>query len=224
MAVTVEPELDSSQRALAAELHELEAHEAALERRTRSLELAGPLALILSLFALALGVGGLVVALNKNGDTAADSAAAASGGTAGSAGASQPSTMMGSGGAMIMGAGGHGKFTSAQMAAAGKGTVYVQLGDFWAAPTVGSVRAGKVTFVANNVGHVVHELMVERMPMKFDAAQSPDEQAAQGMINDMEPGMHGRMTMQLKPGKYMLFCNVQGHYAAGQHMVFTVRA
>jgi uncharacterized cupredoxin-like copper-binding protein len=28
--------------------------------------------------------------------------------------------------------------------------------------------------------------------------------------------------MHLKPGKYMLFCNVQGHYAAGQHTVFTV--
>jgi uncharacterized cupredoxin-like copper-binding protein len=30
------------------------------------------------------------------------------------------------------------------------------------------------------------------------------------------------MTLKLMPGKYMLFCNVPGHYAAGQHTVLTV--
>ncbi len=27
---------------------------------------------------------------------------------------------------------------------------------------------------------------------------------------------------KLKPGNYVLFCNVSGHYAAGQHIPFTV--
>jgi len=132
------------------------------------------------------------------------------------------STPATSGGTMMMGAGGHGRFSSSQVAAATKGTVYVQLGDYWAAPTVSSVHAGKVTFIARNVGRVPHELMVERMPMKFDAPMQPNEDAAQGMIDDMAPGHSGRMTMRLRPGTYMLFCNVAGHYAAGQHMTFTV--
>ena len=223
MSVTVEPEVDQSSEDLAAELHELEAQEAALERRTRSLELAGPLALVFAFFALALGAGGLVVALSKDGDSSSGTPSNGGSPTA-MPGSSQPSGMMSSGSGMMMGAGGHGKFTAAQMSAAANGTVYVQLGDYWAAPTVPSVRAGKVTFVARNVGRVPHELMVERMPIKFDSPQHPNEDAAQGMIEDMESGMSGRMTMNLKPGKYMLFCNVEGHYAAGQHMVFSVRA
>lgn len=38
----------------------------------------------------------------------------------------------------------------------------------------------------------------------------------------MGPGGHGRMALKLKPGKYELFCNVPGHYAAGQHASFNV--
>lgn len=229
MTATLERGVDDATTGLAEELHELEAHEAALERRTRSLEFAGPLSLIFSLFALALGAGALVVALNKDHDTTGTSAA--TGGVAastGSGGGTQPASMMSSGGTsssgMMMGAGGHGRFTSMQMAAAKHGTIYVQLGDFWAGPTVSVTRPGKVTFVARNVGKVPHELMVERMPMKFESPMSPDENAAQGMIADMQPGHTGRMTMRLRAGKYMLFCNLPGHYASGQHMVFTVKA
>ncbi len=43
------------------------------------------------------------------------------------------------------------------------------------------------------------------------------------MIPDMGPGGSGRMTLNLRPGTYELFCNVPGHYAAGQHVTFTVR-
>jgi hypothetical protein len=35
----------------------------------------------------------------------------------------------------------------------------------WVRPSTNSVPAGKVTFVARNMGHVTHELMVERMPI-----------------------------------------------------------
>ena len=214
---TTEPKPEEA-RELAEELHQLEADEAALERRTRSLELAGPLALALSVVALALGGIALIVALaNDNGST--------SGGMMNRAGAG---SMMGSSGqsagTMMAGVGAHGRFTPEQMAAAAKGTVYVQLGEYWAAPTVGSIRAGKVTFIARNVGQVPHELMVERMPMKFDAPMHPNEDAAQGMIDDMEPGQGGRMTIRLSPGTYMLFCNAPGHYAAGQHIMFRATA
>ena len=219
MSPTIDHAHATSKTDLSDELHELEAPEAALERRTRSLEFAGPLALLFSVFALALGIGALVVALgNDSGKTITPAAS--------STGAATPGTMMGStsatSGGMMMGAGGHGRFSSSQVAAAAKGTVYVQLGDYWAAPTVSSVRAGRVTFVARNVGRVPHELMVERMPMKFDSPMHPNEAAAQGMIEDMGAGASGRMSMSLRPGTYMLFCNAPGHYAAGQHMTFNV--
>lgn len=218
MPITADHEPETSTTDLSDELHTLEAQEAGLERRTRSLELFGPLALIFSIFALAIGIGALVVAFSNGSDKTTPAAS--------DTGAAAPGTMMGSApatsGGMKMGAGGHGRFNSSQVAAAAKGTVYVQLGDYWAAPTVPSVRAGKVTFVASNVGRVPHELMVERMPIKFESAMHPNEAAAQGMIKDMDPGRSGRMTMRLRPGTYMLFCNAPGHYVAGQHITFNV--
>ena len=219
MPTTIDPEPRQDSTALGDELHELEAQEAALERRTRSLELAGPLALIFSFVALAVGIGALVVALSNGSDRTATSAASGTGGAT-------PGAMMGSApataGTMMMGSGGHGRFSSSQVAAAKKGTVFVQLGDYWAAPTVPAVRAGKVTFIASNVGRVPHELMVERTPIKFESPMHPNEAAAQGMIADMDPGRSGRMTMRLRPGTYMLFCNAPGHYVAGQHITFNV--
>jgi uncharacterized cupredoxin-like copper-binding protein len=229
MSVTVDREPEQAATKLAEELHDLEAQEGALERRTRSLELSGPLALLFSFIALAVGIAALVVALANDSDRTAGSAVTGgvpgAGPGSGARGATPaPSgTMMGStASGRMAGAGGHGRFSSSMMSAAAHGTVYVQLGDYWAAPAVSSVRAGRVTFMALNVGRVPHELMVERMPMKFDAPMQPNEGAAQGMIDDMGPGRGGRMTMRLRPGSYMLFCNVAGHYAAGQHMLFTV--
>jgi uncharacterized cupredoxin-like copper-binding protein len=100
--------------------------------------------------------------------------------------------------------------------------VSAQLGDYTVHPNVTSVPAGKVTFNATNVGQVPHELMIERMPIKMDAPGQPNEKAAQGMIDDMGPGQSGHMTLNLKPGSYMLFCNVPGHYQMGQHTMFKV--
>ena len=64
--------------------------------------------------------------------------------------------------------------------------------------------------------------MVERMPMKFDSPNHPNEDAAQGMIDDMTTGQSGRMTVRLAPGTYMLFCNAPSHYEYGQHVIFNV--
>jgi uncharacterized cupredoxin-like copper-binding protein len=227
MSATVDGEREAKSPELEEELHELEAQEAALERRTRSLEVAGPLALVLSFFALALGIGAIVIALSNSSDnTSMMGSARAGAGQNTIMGSTTTGGMMGSTstGGMVMGAGGHGKFTAAMVSAADHGKVYVQLGDYWAAPAVLSVSAGKGTFIASNVGRVPHELMVERMPMKFDSPMHPNEDAAQGMIEDMDPGKGGRMTMTIKPGTYMLFCNLPGHYVAGQHTVFRVTA
>jgi uncharacterized cupredoxin-like copper-binding protein len=101
-------------------------------------------------------------------------------------------------------------------------SVQADLGDFWVRPNVTSVAAGEVTLSARNLGTVEHELMVERMPLQMDGPGQPNEEAAQGMIEDLEPGASGRMTLRLTPGMYVLFCNIPGHYAAGQHTMLRV--
>lgn len=129
---------------------------------------------------------------------------------------SSPAHMAGGGAAMMSGG------AVGEPSPAGTQTVMVTLGDMWVRPSMSTVKAGKVTFVARNVGAAEHELMVEPMPIKFDKPGQPTEDAAIGMIEEMGHMGTGRMTLQLKPGKYELFCNVSGHYAAGQHTVLTV--
>lgn len=101
-------------------------------------------------------------------------------------------------------------------------TVEVELGEMYVRPSVTTVPAGEVRFVARNVGKLEHELMVERMPIMMDGPGMPTEDAAMGMIEDMAPMHRGQMTLPLKPGEYELFCNVPGHYAAGQRTTFQV--
>jgi uncharacterized cupredoxin-like copper-binding protein len=47
-----------------------------------------------------------------------------------------------------------------------------------------------------------------------------DAMVAKG--GDLAGGERETVTADLKPGKYELICHMAGHYAAGQHMPFTV--
>jgi len=45
----------------------------------------------------------------------------------------------------------------------------------------------------------------------------------QGKTPVFGPGKTRRLALGLKPGKYVLICNVPGHYQAGMRVGFTVR-
>jgi uncharacterized cupredoxin-like copper-binding protein len=196
-------------RSLEEELHELEQNESALEGRTNSLALTNILSFLFAFFAFAASIFAIVIAFSNNND---DNGVGQ--GNMGAASGSAQSAM--SGGGMM------GSRAAGAAAPAAVRTVKVKLGEMWVRPQYTRVGAGKVTFEASNSGRVAHELMVERMPLKMDGPGRPNEEAAQGMIEDMEPGASGKMTLKLTPGSYVLFCNVPGHYAAGQHARFTV--
>ena len=87
-----------------------------------------------------------------------------------------------------------------------------------------SVPAGKVTFnVSNNSKETVHEMLVS--PIASEDAVLPfvgnenrvDEEKSGdlGEVSELDPGKSGSLTLDLKPGFYILFCNVPGHYMAG---------
>ena len=38
-----------------------------------------------------------------------------------------------------------------------------------------------------------------------------------GEIADLAPGKSGKLTLTLKPGTYVLFCNEPGHYGPGEY-------
>jgi uncharacterized cupredoxin-like copper-binding protein len=106
-------------------------------------------------------------------------------------------------------------------------TVSVKLKEFKVLPSPMSVRAGKVTFVVKNTGKVMHEMVVVRTnkaPSSLaGSGKEASEKGSVGEVPDVKPGKGGTLTVTLKPGKYVLLCNLPGHYKAGQYTAFTVR-
>lgn len=95
----------------------------------------------------------------------------------------------------------------------------------------GEVRPGPVTFrVTNLASQIVHEVIVARLPegmekLPYDETTTlVKEEALQsfGAVKEIEPTRTAAMTVTLKPGKYLLYCNLPGHYMAGMWTVISV--
>jgi uncharacterized cupredoxin-like copper-binding protein len=94
-----------------------------------------------------------------------------------------------------------------------------------------SVPAGKVTFRATNQSKdQIHELIVVRtepgqMTLPYDEKKGEVIEKRVhhlGEIADLKPGASGKMTLNLKPGSYLLICNQPGHYQGGMTTALTV--
>ncbi len=83
-----------------------------------------------------------------------------------------------------------------------------------------TVQAGKVTFVVRNAGTVEHEFVVLRTDKHHHLLSMVGQQAsdvgAKGKIEEFAAGRTKRLTLTLAPGKYVLLCNLPGHYKSGQ--------
>ncbi len=87
-----------------------------------------------------------------------------------------------------------------------------------------TVKSGSVTLQAvNQSKHQVHEVVIVPAPspgtdLPYDAkSDTVDEKRVRslGEISDLKPGAHGKLTLNLKPGTYLLLCNQPGHYKSG---------
>ncbi len=96
---------------------------------------------------------------------------------------------------------------------------------------ISSVKAGKVTFEVTNLSRsILHEMIVVAvenantpMPYDYETGQIPEKQVKMlGETEEMEPNAEKTITLDLKPGTYLLICNVPGHYAAGMWTSLTV--
>lgn len=94
-----------------------------------------------------------------------------------------------------------------------------------------TVKAGEVTFkVTNTSKDQIHEMLV--VPAPADGKLAYDEKEAKfdedkagslGEVEELDPGKSGELTLTLKPGKYILSCNVANHFANGMWAMFTVQ-
>jgi hypothetical protein len=76
------------------------------------------------------------------------------------------------------------------------------------------VPTGRVKFNVRNFGEDGHDLAVRASSGRV-----------LGALAELRPGTSGTLTLRLrKPGRYRLFCSLEGHEAKGMHAVLRVRA
>jgi uncharacterized cupredoxin-like copper-binding protein len=114
-------------------------------------------------------------------------------------------------------------------------TLTIKMGDFYFSPKNATAKAGLTTIEAPNEGAMEHELVLFKTNMnpaklpteangdvdeeKLDESKAADEA---GEIADVEPGETKSEEFNLTPGKYVMFCNIPGHYAQGMYGTLTV--
>jgi uncharacterized cupredoxin-like copper-binding protein len=113
--------------------------------------------------------------------------------------------------------------------AAASGALKVNMSDYTFTPPDPTAAAGKVKITAPNDGQVLHELVLAKtnadpsqLPTTADGSVDEEQLNSPGEIADVAPGSAKSTTMHLKPGNYVMFCNVPGHYAAGMYGTLTV--
>jgi uncharacterized cupredoxin-like copper-binding protein len=94
-----------------------------------------------------------------------------------------------------------------------------------------SVSAGVVELRVENKGPDAHELLVVRagrapLPLRSDGLTVDEEGLARravGVLEPAQPGVMRSLRVHLTPGRYVLYCNMSGHFLGGMHTVLTVR-
>lgn len=112
----------------------------------------------------------------------------------------------------------------------GEDVVNVTVKEFAVAPAPASIKAGQINFSVTNNGTVTHEFVVVKSDLDpkalpIDAAgTAADENKVDhiGEIEDIAPGATAKGEFTLDAGKYLLICNLPGHYQAGMVAAFTV--
>jgi uncharacterized cupredoxin-like copper-binding protein len=93
------------------------------------------------------------------------------------------------------------------------------------------IRAGELRLQVGNQGPGTHELLVVRfagahLPLRpdgFTVNEGALESVTAVTFEGSEPGGHREAVVQLAPGRYVLFCNMAGHYLGGMHTTVIVR-
>ena len=109
----------------------------------------------------------------------------------------------------------------------------VTMRDFGIKVSRRSVPAGVVVLHVTNSGPSTHEINVDltnyragRFPLQRDGLTVNEDAEGLRRIDSIEQvNLHRTedLTLHLKPGRYVLWCNLEGHYLGGMHETFDVR-
>lgn len=95
----------------------------------------------------------------------------------------------------------------------------VKLDEYRIQPQNIRVRAGRVRLVAENVGRLTHNLVVESI------TDDPRKEVVYGSTDTAHPGqtVTERAPIVLKPGRYRLACTIGSHENLGQYGTLIVK-
>jgi uncharacterized cupredoxin-like copper-binding protein len=113
--------------------------------------------------------------------------------------------------------------SSAPATTTGGHGVAVALNDYSIVPDTSSLPAGETTFSVANAGATEHEMVVIRSDVAIkdipvDAHEANEEAPGMtpiGEVEDVQPGESTDLTLTLEPGRYLLLCNIKGHFDRG---------
>ncbi len=117
-----------------------------------------------------------------------------------------------------------------QITAGGATLVNVDVNSYIITPNTLAVPAGKVTFHVSNRDAIVHEMLVVHaqsksfdLPYDLSISRVVENQINKpGEVPNIEPNISGDVTLDLPPGRYVLLCNLVGHFQAGMHTLIDV--
>jgi uncharacterized cupredoxin-like copper-binding protein len=109
--------------------------------------------------------------------------------------------------------------------------VQVSERDFGITASPHEVSPGAVVVRVRNHGPDRHELIAvrvtsNRLPLRADGMTIDEEALQRAEVGVLEPGAPGtvrELRVNLSAGRYVLFCNMSGHYMGGMHTMLVVR-
>ena len=106
--------------------------------------------------------------------------------------------------------------------------LYLDLSDFKIVSDHATVPAGRVVFGIRNHAAMAHELKViktdldpDKLPVDGGAAKAVEDGKAGELLN-ISAGASRKLVLELTPGKYVLICNIAGHYQLGMRVALEV--
>jgi uncharacterized cupredoxin-like copper-binding protein len=93
------------------------------------------------------------------------------------------------------------------------------------------VAAGDLVLRVHNRGPDAHELLVIKtengqLPLRGDGLTVDEDAVQRNEVGVLEPGAPGsvrELDVHLTPGRYVLLCNMSGHYLGGMRRTLVVR-
>ena len=111
--------------------------------------------------------------------------------------------------------------------------VNVLLEDFRVRQDAAVAPAGTVSFRILNQGPTTHQLIVvrtdrapDKLPLQRDGLTVDEEAPGIDLVDEvggLDIDDRQTLVLDLAPGNYVMYCNLEGHYLGGRHASLTVR-